>query len=347
MDEPLRVAILCSGLDHVRRGYESFSLEVVAALAGEASLDVSLVKGSGPSGPHEHRAHVLRRDPRRCPRPGEARCVADRVCDEWRSPRARGIGREQLSRLALTGRLPVDPYEIEELNFAVTASLATRDADVLLVSDVLTCRAMAALRRLTRREVRLVLSNGAPVSPPYPYADFVQHLTTPAHERAIAAGEAPERQRMVPYGFTLPRPTSWPDANATTIRASLGLPEAPIVLSVGALNQHHKRHDHLVREVAKLRGPRPHVVLLGSEEFETESLRALAVNLLGANNVTLRSVASNEVAQYLPRRHGVRTGISARGTSSGVRRSSGIRHSDDRARFRRQSVGARRRRNAH
>ena len=83
------------------------------------------------------------------------------------------------------------------------------------------------------------------------------------------------------------------------LRLSLGLPgDRPVVLSVGTVNQSHKRMEYVVREVAALPEPRPCLVLLGQQDDETPAVRALADSLLGTDGYIIRTVKHAEVSGY-------------------------------------------------
>src|SRR5437764_9168647 len=59
---PTRVLLVCSGLDHARRGFESFARECFDALREDPGVHIELVKGSGPRGERERSIPSLRRD---------------------------------------------------------------------------------------------------------------------------------------------------------------------------------------------------------------------------------------------------------------------------------------------
>src|SRR5438067_383671 len=65
--EPIRAArvlLVCSGLDHARRGFESFARECFEALRDDPGVDIELLKGSGPNARRERALPSLRRDNR-------------------------------------------------------------------------------------------------------------------------------------------------------------------------------------------------------------------------------------------------------------------------------------------
>lgn len=105
---------------------------------------------------------------------------------------------------------------------------------------------------------------------------------------------------MIPYGFYIsPKLETISTREKAALRRKLYLPEdRPLVLSVGALTQGRKRMDYVIREVAALPAPRPYLVLLGQVERETPAVLKLAREMLGERNCTLRTVASEEMADY-------------------------------------------------
>jgi 1,2-diacylglycerol 3-alpha-glucosyltransferase len=267
----VKVAILCPGLGHVPRGFESFAQECADALRADGRLDVLLVKGAGDAGDGERVARSIRRGSR-------AAWAWNRLADR------------------------TDPYRLEQATFAVGALplLARERPDVLLLSDYELGRALARLRGLLPGRPRIVFSNGGPHPGPFAHVARVQHVTPVTHGAAIAAGEPAERHALLPYGVRMDaalRPLRAGERAA--LRRRLGLPaNRSVVLSVAALDRRFKRLDVLVEAAAALQGERPHVVLLGQPTAETPALRALARERLGADGHTIRSVPAAAVADY-------------------------------------------------
>ena len=265
-----RVLLACSGLDHARRGFETFAREAFLALRDEPALDMTLVKGSGPDRDRERAARSLTRD----------------------SVVARALGR--LARR--------EPFRVEQLAFALSLQpeLRRRPPDVVYFSEWHTGLGLAALRRLTGGRHRLVLCNGTMALEGFGHLDRVQELTPAALDVVLARGADPARHTMLPLGFDIPprlRVLS-PDERAG-LRDRLGLPrDRPVVLSVAALNRRHKRLDYLVEELARLPEPRPFLLLAGQREAETAGVEALARERLGADGHSVRTVAPDAVAAF-------------------------------------------------
>jgi 1,2-diacylglycerol 3-alpha-glucosyltransferase len=266
---PPRVLLVCSGLDHAHRGFESFARECFEVLSGDPRLDLWLIKGSGAPGPRERSVRTITRD----------------------SPWFAGLGR-------LTGR---EPFRFEQAAFALSLqpALWRADPDVVYFSEWLTGQMLARLRGVTGGRYRLAFCNGAMAEQGFGHLDLVQQLTPFAVEHVVGRGADPVRQRMLPLGFSIDRcfqPLSAEDRGAR--RRTLQLPaDRPIVLSVAALNRHHKRIDYLIEEVSRLPSPRPFLLMAGQAEPDTPGLRDLARRRLGADGFAMRTVAAGQVRE--------------------------------------------------
>jgi len=266
VDRPLKVLIACPGLGRVRRGFESFADECFLALRDDDRLELLLAKGGGPR------------------RPGELR-----ILNTPRGSRAAVMIGKATHRYDLT---------VEHLTFAagLVPHLVRFAPDVVFLSEWAVGTSLRRWRNLIRGGFRVLLSNGAPHRPPFEPFDHVQHLTTAQRELALAAGASPERHSVVPYGFFLPDDSE--AHHVPALRSALALPrERPIVLSVGALNTTHKRHDHVI-EAVSMTETAPFLVLLGQSDHETPKVRAVAQALLGPTGHAIRSVEPAEVGRY-------------------------------------------------
>jgi glycosyltransferase involved in cell wall biosynthesis len=262
------VLLVCSGLDHVRRGFESFARECFDELRREPALELTLIKGSGRSGAGECSIPTLRRD----------QIAARALARVWRR----------------------EPFRVEQVAFGTSLLplIARRRPHVVYFSEWHTGLVLGAYRRLSGQRFRLVLCNGTMAMDGFGHLDRVQQLTPLALEAALARGDLASRHVLLPLGFALDehlRPTS--DQDRVALRARLRLPaERQVVLSVAALNSYHKRLDYVIEEVARLPPPRPFLLLVGQEEAETPRIRALAAAQLGPDGHDIRTVPPDEVA---------------------------------------------------
>jgi len=268
---PTRVLLACSGLDHARRGYETFARECFEALRDDPRLDLELVKGSGARGYRERALFTLRRD----------------------GALAQAMGRAFGFR----------PFRLEALAFAFAMYplLVRRRPELVYLSEWDTAVGLAKLRSLTRQQFRLLLCNGGFASSGFEHLDRVQELTPAALEFVLAQGADPRRHFALPLGFAIdpvPRTLSADDRSA--LRRRLGLPrERTIWISVAALNHSHKRLGYLIDEAASLQPPRPFLLLVGEPDDETPALRALAADRLEADGYDFRTVSPGEVPLLL------------------------------------------------
>ncbi|MFN8654067.1 MAG: glycosyltransferase [Gemmatimonadales bacterium] len=265
-----RVALVCSGLGNVRRGYEAFAQGLFDALSEEPSLDVWLFKGAG------------ERTDRQIPLPHLRRS---------------GFPARLIGELLRRG-----PYVMEQatLTLSLLPYFQTVRPEVVYYCDPSVGRLLWQWRTLTHAGYRLIMHNGGPHPPPFRWADHIHQLTPATLTEALSAGVPAERQTLLPCGFFFgPPPQPMSMYERSTRRRALGLPvDRPLVLSVGALNRGHKRMDYLVTEVASMGEARPFLVLLGEEEDETPAVRALAELLLGSDGFQMRTVPRERMDDY-------------------------------------------------
>jgi 1,2-diacylglycerol 3-alpha-glucosyltransferase len=266
----VKVLLSCAGLDHARRGFESFARACFEALRGEPGLELQLVKGSGPAAPGERSVATLNRDA------GAARVLA------------RAARREPFVVEHVTHGLRLIPF------------VRRHRPDVVYMSEWHVGAVLDRWRRLSRQRFAIVLNNGSSATPPYERFDLVQHLTPGAYRWVVDRGADPERSAVLPYGFDIPArldPVRGEERRA--LREQLGLPaDRRIVISVAAINR-QKRIDYLVEEIAGLPEPRPFLLGLGQAEEETPPLRALAAERLGPDGHSMRTVPQDEVRRHL------------------------------------------------
>jgi glycosyltransferase involved in cell wall biosynthesis len=249
----VRVALPCTGLGIQRRGFETFSREAGAALAGRVGLDLRVFGGGGQLEPDE-------------------RAV-------WNLPRTSGLARG-LARLR-----GVDPYFIEQVSFftGFLPHLLTWKPHLVYFADLNFGNACWHWRRLTGARFRMLFYNGGPTTRPFTRCDFVQQVTPDHFASAITRGESADRMFMLPHGLDLPAalPSRDPRRIAET-RALLGAaPGRKLLLSVGMLGSTLKRMDDLVDAVAAMGSERPYLVMLGQSTEETAALVAQARLRLG------------------------------------------------------------------
>lgn len=264
------VLLVCPGLEHARRGFETFARECFEALRERDDLSIVLVKGTGNRARGELVVPTLTRD----------------------ASLARLIGRLWSMR----------PFIVEQLTFALALIplLVRRRPDVVYFSEWHVGRVLGLWRRLSRQPLALVFCNGALASGGYRHLDHVQQLVPGAIEYTAEGGEPTDHQELLPLGVSID--PSWvllDDAQRVRLRKALSLPaDRQIVLSAGAISSDPKRMDYLIREIASIPEPRPYLLLVGQQELETPSIRKLARERLGAENHDIRTVAPSAMGDH-------------------------------------------------
>jgi glycosyltransferase involved in cell wall biosynthesis len=244
----MRVAIACCGLEHVHRGFEAFSMELFTALTGHT--DVILFKGSGKSLPNEIVVPCLRRD------------------------------------FLMRFMNPLRAYYWEQIAFtiALIPYLILRKIDIVHYSEGNMGNMLARYLRWTGSRVRLLQSNGGPISPGHFSPEvFIHQVCKAGLDQAIEFGIAPARMHLLPYGIDSDRFRS--TASAKDIRQRLGLPpDRFIILSLAVLDMQHKRLDYAIREVAALHDDSVFLCMAGEPSSETAELQELAAKLLSGHH---------------------------------------------------------------
>jgi 1,2-diacylglycerol 3-alpha-glucosyltransferase len=262
----VRVYFPCTGLGREARGFEAFTRDCADALRGDSSIALTVFGGGGAMREHERAIFNLPR----------------------RSAAAAAVSR-------LVGR---DPYFVEQATFfaGFLPTLIVGAPDVIYFADLNLGNACWHWRRFSGQRFKLLFYNGGATTRPFTRCDLVQQVSPEHLSDAVARGEDPARQVLLPHGLDVA--ASWRPANEHERRATretLGVPtDRPLLISVGLLGHSVKRCDAVIRAVALLPEPRPHLLLLGAETNETAGIRQLAARTLG-HGCTIRSVTREMV----------------------------------------------------
>ncbi|WP_299291087.1 glycosyltransferase family 4 protein [uncultured Mucilaginibacter sp.] len=264
----MNIFLVCTGLGHINRGYESFAHECYDALRDTKDFKLYLIKGGGKSTGNEI---VLQNLPRR-----------------------------NKSTQFIAKVLSSDPYKIEQVTFCISLLplIFKKKPAVIYYSDFWLGTYLWHLRRLLKFKYKLLFSNGAPNGPPFKTEDHVQQLLPVYLEQAIKQGAPASMQTLLPYGFNIDKEERLNDlAKKENIRKQLGFSsDQKIILSVGTINKHHKRMDYLINEIAKL-GKDYFLIILGQFEAETAELIDLASAKLPERHL-ITSVTYEKVKDY-------------------------------------------------
>jgi glycosyltransferase involved in cell wall biosynthesis len=260
--EELRVALLCSGLGRVARGYERFFHELATALRGRVS----------------------------------ARVFAGRLPPDLTGATVPCLPRMTLTRLGLT---PERAYYWEQLSFgaALLPHLIAFRPHLVHVSDPALTNLLLRLRQLVPGGFRILFCNGGALSPiHYRRYDHVQLVTPWQLDEARRAGIPASQVDVVPHGVDTTRFQGLPDR--AEARARLGLPDGLLAISVAALNASPKRLDYLIREFGRASTARWMLLCVGQPTSETPGLHHLATEV-ASGRILFRTAAPEQVPLYL------------------------------------------------
>ncbi len=267
----MKVAIACTGLDHIYRGFESFSAELYNSL--EANDNIYLLKGSGVSKRNVYVLPTLKRT-------------------------------SQVYKLFPFNKLS-DYYryrhECLSFGYSLLPYLLQRKYDLIHFSDWILGDFLLDIRRNFKLNFKLLLSNGAPYEATYCNRfDAVQQIALSHYEEAISLGVPPEKMFLVPYGFDRQRLIKPQHFNQEEFRRQYCIPtNAFVILSLAALNYTHKRIDWLIKEVSLLDPENFYLVMAGQREAETLELENLARQLLPKKNYQLLTLPYNQIPALL------------------------------------------------
>ena len=248
------VALFSPGLGYINRGIETFTRELYEVLTQKGDLQVSLFCGTGE------------------PIPG--------AISVWAPHR----NAEFYDLPLLTGLKPRS-YWIENVIFSIPLALHcyTKPCDIVHFNEGIPANVLYHLRNRLRGSFKLLFCNGGPLSPQqYMRYDYVQVQTPAQWDEGIAAGYPESNLFLVPPGIHLQ-----PFAAPLTLeqwqekRQQWQLPiDRSLILSVGAVNNSHKRMEWLIQEFSHLDPARFFLWIVGQPDSETPEIKDLATSLL-------------------------------------------------------------------
>jgi 1,2-diacylglycerol 3-alpha-glucosyltransferase len=266
-----RVAIVCTGMDKVKRGFEIHARDLFELLRNDPQLELVLLKGSGSRRIDEKVVFNLQRDS------FANRLLCRIVGSRWR-------------------------YYIEYVSFAVglLPLLLLSSFDAFYVMEAPLYKFLSRWRRLTGAQFKLIHPTGGQLSRiPASPRDFVHHVTPCYVPLAEQCGFARENQFLIPHFIHVADvAAARTNAEPAHVRAKLGIPRGmPVVLSVGHIDANVKRMDYVVRECAALQRP-VFVLLLGQQDESSSSIRSLASEKLGPGRFAILTVPRHEIYDY-------------------------------------------------
>lgn len=207
-----------------------------------------------------------------------------------------------IPRYSFLGKISKRGYFFEQLTFLVgmLPNLLFLKPDIIFYSDLLLGRKLSLVRKVFGLKFKLLLSNGAPSPPPFPYSDYVQQLLPSHLKKAIAHGEDANKHILLPYGFKLTKTSKNTLAEKQLLRENLNLPkDKTIIISIGAINNYHKRMSYLIGEVSDLGRQDVFLLLVGQQEKESIDIIHSGLQLLGEANFRVITAHPSQIHHYL------------------------------------------------
>lgn len=243
------VFIICSGVGHINRGYESFATELNEAIRGTTSFETILLKGRGED--------------------------IDNEKSLWCIKRTSNLGK-------LVGKLlGKDSYWLEQFTFSLSILLYAikNKPDVIVYWDFHLGTFLWHFRRFLKFKYKLLFSNGAPNGPPFIRMNHVQqHL--PTHFNVGIDGGTPiKKQTLLTAGIKISIAENKKLLEEKILfRQKLLLPlDKKIIITVGTINKNHKRIDYVIDELSQMPDDF-FLVVLGQISNDTNEIIAEAEN---------------------------------------------------------------------
>ena len=246
----MRIALACSGMGRVQRGYERFTEDLFNAINDRES--VTLFKGDGVRTGTEKVLWSVSRDG-----------LLKKIFPDSPVPR-------------------LQPYYYECLTFALSflPHLVRGRYQIVHYIDPPLGNFLYRLRDKFRLDYQMVYTNGVGMSPRhYQRPDHIHQMSLAHYQTAVDYGIPETRMTVLPPGVNKNRLLS--AASKKEIRRKYGVADDTfVVLSVSAINRSHKRIDYLVEETAALSKD---CLLWVDGHVEDESILTVASERLGRN----------------------------------------------------------------
>lgn len=247
--EKVQIAILSSGLGHVKRGIETWTEDLGRALF-ERGVRVTVYKGGGKSqADYEKVVPCVQRTSRL-----SQLIIRHRPSFLWRF----GLG---------------SCFTLEQTTFcwAILPELLFRQFDIIHTQEpgvALFCQRLSLFRLIRSK---LILGHGTNESFDFlQKIDNLQHLAPFHLDEAIINGV--RNKKAFSIGNFVDTKLFCPNENQA-LRQELGIPNnAFVILSVAAIMKKVKRIDYLISEVAALKDSTVYLIVAGTKSDETDEL---------------------------------------------------------------------------
>jgi glycosyltransferase involved in cell wall biosynthesis len=188
-------------------------------------------------------------------------------------------------------------YTVEQVTFSLCLpDLLFWRPDVVWTKEVPLAHFLLAYKYLFGLRYKIIFANGGAFRPEtYKWFDYIQHLHPDSFSEAEAIGIPASRMQVLPNCVFYEKPSQ----NRQELRAKYGFEQKDwIIICVAAWNSFQKRLDYLIEEVARIDDPNVKLLLCGQPELETAALKELAELKLG-DRVRWMTLLPDEVYEVL------------------------------------------------
>lgn len=261
-----KVALISTGLGHVKRGIETWTEDLGKALY-ERGINVTVYKGGGRvQAPYEKVIGCMRRD---------------LAITKWIiKVRPKFMWRFGFST----------PYALEEMTFSwnIIPELILKQYDIIHTQDAHVADFIHSLQKLKLIKSEVILAHGT--EEPFQFLGrfkYLQHLA-PYHKEEMKQNGFDVSKHFA-IGNFVDTNLFKPDYKSP-LRKELHIPEdAFVVVSVAAIKKTHKRVDYLIEELSQFKNDNTYLIVAGAFEKESPEVIEIGQKLLGDKVIFLKN----------------------------------------------------------
>ena len=260
----MKIVLYSSGLGYINRGLETFTNDIHKILKDH--YDVILFKGRGEKNEDSISLFSIRRN-----------------SIIYNYFPFRYLSKYSLLIENLIFSIPIIFYVLVHKNV------------VLYFSETDVANIVLRFKKMFNLKIILLFSNGGPGSPSwYDKYDFIHLLNNLQYKESISFGIDPKKIFVIPY--FIDETKFFSTFSNDFIKKKYNLPlNKKLILSVGAVNIHHKRMHWLINEFSNLSNEDYHLVILGQLEAESLKVTNYAKSKLPHNNYTFIQCSYSEI----------------------------------------------------
>ena len=265
-----RVFIICPGLEHVHRGFETHGRQLYSILKDKSNNQTFLLKGSGSKSVNEKRVFTIK----------SGSSFSKLLC-------------------RLTKQFPRYFQNTSFFYFSLLFFIIKKP-DSIYFGDPMLYHYYTKWRKISKQKFKIFFYTGGQSIPEkFNKEDTIIASTLHFYKKARLKKIPEANIILLPIGFYIDKDFAvLSEIQKSKIKETLHIPtNLPVVLSVGVLNHTIKRMDYLINEVSKL-NTKVFLVLLGDQDNETDHIKNLAKNKLKKDSFLIKTVKPNEISAY-------------------------------------------------